>query len=308
MSRLKGAASKIDWAKEHLDHLDREMGEFLTDPYTITCKDKFNDHRHYLRFEFKPIPISIPLIAGDFCYCLRSGLDQLAWQLARINKVAQPRTAASFPIFSTKPPNGFKDKTKDLLPVAVEVIEALQPYQRGAAFKEHPLWLLNELCNIDRHMLFAVHSVAGTVSISNVEVPYRRELQFGFEIGVSLSDKLNVQWEIPKTAIIFGKPASVRGEAFEIELSGFHTIYSFIKGRGDPEIPGFFQITAELCRSQLEALGEGTKMAEHLSPLFRPAFPSSAIISERSSPSRVRFAAPNNGAPLTAPGGSGQHF
>ena len=37
---------------------------------------------------------------------------------------------------------------------------------------------------------------------------------------------------------------------------------------------------------------------------FRPAFPSSAIISERSSPSRVRCAAPNNGAPLTAPGRS----
>src|ERR1035437_5110266 len=46
-----------------------------------------------------------------------------------------------------------------------------------------------------------------------------------------------------------------------------------------------------------EAAGEGTKMADHLSPIFRPAFPSSAIISERSSPSRVRYAAPNNGAP-----------
>src|ERR1035441_10123636 len=45
-------------------------------------------------------------------------------------------------------------------------------------------------------------------------------------------------------------------------------------------------------------------MADHLSPIFRPAFPSSVIISERSSPSRVRFAAPNNGAPLTAPGRS----
>src|ERR1035437_6461909 len=58
----------------------------------------------------------------------------------------------------------------------------------------------------------------------------------------------------------------------------------------------------------LEEIGEGTKMADHLSPVFRPAFPSSAIISERSSPSRVRFAAPNNGAPLTAPGRSGKHF
>src|SRR5436853_6725297 len=42
-------------------------------------------------------------------------------------------------------------------------------------------------------------------------------------------------------------------------------------------------------------------MADHLSLTFRPAFPSSAIVSERSSPSRVRYAAPNNGAPLTAP-------
>src|SRR4029077_3370359 len=48
-------------------------------------------------------------------------------------------------------------------------------------------------------------------------------------------------------------------------------------------------------------------MADHLSPVLPPAFPSSAIISERSSPSRVRFAAPNNGAPLTAPGRSEQH-
>src|ERR1017187_7118985 len=58
----------------------------------------------------------------------------------------------------------------------------------------------------------------------------------------------------------------------------------------------------------LEAVGEGTILADHFLPIFRPAFPSSAIVSERSSPSRVRFAAPNNGAPLTAPGRSEQHL
>src|ERR1035441_9153827 len=70
-------------------------------------------------------------------------------------------------------------------------------------------------------------------------------------------------------------------------------------------------LTEELVRfghEVLEAAGEGTKMADHLSPSFRPAFPSSAIISERSSLSRVRSAAPNNGAPLTAPGRSGQRL
>jgi type I restriction enzyme R subunit len=76
-----------------------------------------------------------------------------------------------------------------------------------------------------------------------------------------------------------------------------------------PEQPAdFFHQIRLVGNRVLEAVGEGTKMADHLSPVFRPAFPSSAIISERSSPSRVRFAAPNNGAPLTAPGRSGQHF
>ena len=72
---------------------------------------------------------------------------------------------------------------------------------------------------------------------------------------------------------------------------------------GGPQAP-FNPVTG---KRLLEAAGQGTKMADHVSPIFRPAFPSSAIISERSSPSRVRFAAPNNGAPLTAPGRSGQH-
>ena len=75
---------------------------------------------------------------------------------------------------------------------------------------------------------------------------------------------------------------------------------------GDPTVAD--GILDRLVHNVSEAAGQGTKMADHFSPIFRPAFPSSAILSERSSPSRVRFAAPNNGAPLTAPGRSGQHF
>ena len=50
--------------------------------------------------------------------------------------------------------------------------------------------------------------------------------------------------------------------------------------------------------------GDGAIMAAHLSLDFRLAFLSCLIVSERSSSSRVRFAAPNNGAPLTTPGRS----
>ena len=88
-------------------------------------------------------------------------------------------------------------------------------------------------------------------------------------------------------------------------LRGERTVYCLVtegkKGMQGKETVGVLPLL-------LEAAGEGTKMADHLSPIVRPAFPSSAIISERSSPSRVRFAAPNNGAPLTAPGRSEQRF
>jgi hypothetical protein len=51
--------------------------------------------------------------------------------------------------------------------------------------------------------------------------------------------------------------------------------------------------------------GQGaTTFGSHLASPARTAFPSLEMIAERSSPSRVRCAAPNNGAPLTAPGRS----
>ena len=48
----------------------------------------------------------------------------------------------------------------------------------------------------------------------------------------------------------------------------------------------------------------GPLLCPHLSPILRRAILSFRILPERSSPSRVRCAAPNNGAPLTAPGRS----
>ena len=56
--------------------------------------------------------------------------------------------------------------------------------------------------------------------------------------------------------------------------------------------------------SMLVAVAEGAILAAHLSSSVRLAFLSGCMFPERSSPSRVRFAAPNNGAPLTAPGRS----
>jgi hypothetical protein len=66
-------------------------------------------------------------------------------------------------------------------------------------------------------------------------------------------------------------------------------------------IPDSFVGTVDF---MLVAASEGATFRGPLRAPDQGAFPSFWMVPERSSPSRVRFAAPNNGAPLTAPGRS----
>jgi hypothetical protein len=76
------------------------------------------------------------------------------------------------------------------------------------------------------------------------------------------------------------------------------------RGGAGEGIASLLSVSALPYRAVVRGGGRGYQNGGPPLATLRPAFPSSAIISERSSPSRVRFAAPNNGAPLTAPGRS----
>ena len=52
----------------------------------------------------------------------------------------------------------FLKRVKDMPPDVVMIIRELQPYKRGADYRKHPLWQLNELGNIDKHRLPAGRS------------------------------------------------------------------------------------------------------------------------------------------------------
>jgi hypothetical protein len=239
LSRMLGIEAKTTRAKDHLDRLEAEISAWAKEPHTVVRKDKANQHRHLIRFEVKPLPTSIPIILGEFAYNLRSGLDQLAWQLARINGSRVPRSATSFPIFST--PRPFNDKTRDILPAAVTVIESLQPYQRGNAFKDHPLWIINELCNLDKHSIFAVQSTLGKINIRGADIISRRDFEYATEIPISLSDKFNVKLEPEATEVVFGEPVSIRGRRFEVRGGDLHAAHVFVRDEVIPRFTGFFK-------------------------------------------------------------------
>src|ERR1019366_1803090 len=74
--------AKIGWAYQHIKRFDLLYVEFCRQKaYTLTEQDDPVNGRHVRRCKFTPIPADIMLSLSDFAYSLRSGLDQIAWQL-----------------------------------------------------------------------------------------------------------------------------------------------------------------------------------------------------------------------------------
>ena len=110
MAGLANTRIKTLRAKEHMDELYHEICLFLAnEPISITVKDDLEKGLHITRFEVKITPNNIPLLIGEIAYNLRSGLDQLAWQLALLSGRI-PRNKTAFPIHRT----GRKEANRDL--------------------------------------------------------------------------------------------------------------------------------------------------------------------------------------------------
>lgn len=106
------------------------------------------------------------LLIGDCLHNLRSALDLLAYALAGPKPLPQDIAEASeFPIFGDESRSGKSGVGPDLFrdhglakiaswdPKAKTVIEGLQPYKRGNAYRTHPLWILHELDRVNKHRL-----------------------------------------------------------------------------------------------------------------------------------------------------------
>jgi hypothetical protein len=233
---------KVSRARAHLDELEAELRKIsYPEPYTITRQDYPKKFRHVIRIQNKAIPPEIAMLIGEFAYCLRSGLDQLAWLLARLH-VSCPHRKTSFPIRGD-PKSGFGDTVKDMLPDAVKLIESLQPYHRGERFKDHPLWILNRLCTIDKHRTLAIKEteIKGRVVGVGPSDYTIRQLDYGIEIWVSLSNMFGANFEPEPMEIIFGEPAPCCYGGFEIRVATLRAVHDFIRDDVVPRFAGLFK-------------------------------------------------------------------
>src|SRR5262249_24096931 len=148
-------------AKVHLDAL-RDGIEQWKKSHANTISGYDDVERAEYVIEIRPPDtgdVELALIAGDFICCLRSSLDQLAWQLA--SQSGRQSNRICFPIFgqdSLETQISIAKATFGIPDGAVTLMRQLQPYHHGDSFKTHCLWILHTLWNVDKHRHITMYS------------------------------------------------------------------------------------------------------------------------------------------------------
>jgi hypothetical protein len=246
MSGIHDAETKLRWAEAHLHLLDQEIEKFShSNPYTLTREDDLENQRHVLRFNLLDVPDPVCLIAGDVIYNMRASLDQLVWALARLSGIPK-RTSFPIidgPVLTTSRLDSFNKSLVGVPAGAVCEIAALQPYHRGATYKTHPLWRLNEICNLDKHRRIPANGSASILHFPNM-TPEDRETILTVEVTdtgyvisvpIALKHKLELH-DTMQFAVKFGGDQSGIDEGFR----GLVQIYDFIAGSVLPRFTRFF--------------------------------------------------------------------
>jgi hypothetical protein len=184
---------KTERANIHLNSLNREMRPVFDEPHTVVAREDSQKGLYIRRTYFKNIPDIAAMLLGEFLYCLRSGLDQLAWQLSTPEAKRTNAKRVYFPMFP-KVENSEKrrelKKTLGLFPsdVATE-IDALQPYHGPGAVEDHPLWQLHTLCNLDKHCIVPLSSASVQISYPAGAVVAVLDTEHAIEVSVPLDQK-----------------------------------------------------------------------------------------------------------------------
>lgn len=166
----RSALLKFRRAKVHYEAFQREVENFFNPDHDDPIIDfDVNPENGSIQVRIKKqLPLEWGLLIGDCIYNLRSGLDHLVWATILEHR-GQPTRSNEFPIFldrdiySEVGKKGRPTRRSGLAKVeglpdgAKTCIEELQPYNRTDGPPDlHPLWLLQEISNRDKHRLINV--------------------------------------------------------------------------------------------------------------------------------------------------------
>jgi hypothetical protein len=164
--RLDGVRERVSWANDHFDALGTKVRKWVHRNLHSGNADFYPEAGiHVFRWEAPDPPLLWSVMCGNIVHNLRSALDHLVWQMVLANGIQAPKTGSrgnAFPIKVTPPGKGEtfasiyakNGKLAGVHPDHIALIEEFQPYKvipHGASANEHPLALLDELWQIDKH-------------------------------------------------------------------------------------------------------------------------------------------------------------
>jgi hypothetical protein len=149
---LAGVGLKLQRADRHLAEFRNVVSDyFASRPLALTqgLDAEASQWVVYAKLD-RELPAEVGTVVGDIAHNLRSALDGLVWQLARLQTEEPGRT--QFPIFrdSDAFARDGRRMIKDLADEHAAFIERLQPYHRDDIYTD-PLFILNRLSNVDKH-------------------------------------------------------------------------------------------------------------------------------------------------------------
>lgn len=180
---------KLQRASEHFNAFNEALDWWLKDnPYRITEQiDAHANRTEIVVVADRQPPERLSLMLGDAVQNFRSGLDYIVGDLARRNSGGHlmPRVESDlqFPITTSR--SKFKGAVRQARlglvagrPAAH--IQRMQPYRRGQDPLKHPLWLLHQLSNIDKHRRIPLlMSVVQSVQFDNIYVHSANSFEIG---------------------------------------------------------------------------------------------------------------------------------
>lgn len=149
MTHLPSIRAKIERAKEHLLQLDDELHTYLDgDPMALVRQIQPDGETSVIAVQVvtQP-PVSLSVLVGEIAHQLRSAVDHIAYGLV-LAAGNSPTRRTSFPVCKTRPNRLSVDG--GVSSEALTRVDELQPYQQREP-TAHPLYVLNELWNVDKH-------------------------------------------------------------------------------------------------------------------------------------------------------------
>jgi hypothetical protein len=232
-------------------------------PYAVVAQKHPAEPIYFLRLKvFRPVPVRLGLLVGDFAHNGRASLDYLAWQLSLLAKPElaglpanePPVTDVEFPIFLKEPQRGIKtNKRLRFVPEDARTeIEAFQPYKRVTP-RSAPwigpnddwLWLLYRLVNRDKHRQIVPVGLRVRITINPDTFPrgvkeHVVPFQDGHMLGIFPQELIDDRERALKIEPSFDVLFSEAGLAEGIGVEALSQLHDYVRDSVFPRFARFF--------------------------------------------------------------------